>query len=547
MPALWRTSIRRTQTLIIMLTSGLALLLACAVFVTYDTLSLRDAMIARMTILADVVGANCAAAIDFDDQKGAREILAALRAEDDIRAACVYTRDGHVFATYSRMDASPLAPADVVDVQDVPQVRGESQEFSQSEFRLYRSIQQKGQQVGTIFVGVDLKDLATRLRRYIGIAGFVLLAAMLAALALSSRLQRFVSVPILRLASLARSVAVERNYSVRAIKESDDELGQLVDGFNEMLEQIQSRDTALENARVDREKSAAERIQEVEAIHRQLVDASRRSGMAEIASNVLHNVGNVLNSVNISAGLIAERIKKSRVSSLGRVVAILGEHAGDLGTFMTNDSAGRLVPDHLARLSDHLLADQEIVVQEVDSLRRNVQHIKEIVAMQQTYATVGGVKEVVGIVDLVEDSMHMNEVSLSRHGVEVIREFEDVPQLNVEKHKVLQILVNLVRNAKHACDDSGRSDKRVTVRVTNGNGRVRISVIDNGVGILPENLTRIFNHGFTTRKGGHGFGLHSGALAAAEMGGSLTAWSDGPGRGAAFTLELPGPQADVAA
>ena len=113
------------------------------------------------------------------------------------------------------------------------------------------------------------------------------------------------------------------------------------------------------------------------------------------------------------------------------------------------------------------------------------------------------------------------------------------PPLNVEKHKILQILVNLLRNAKYACDDSGRADRRLTVRVANGAARVKISVMDNGVGIPPENLTRIFNHGFTTRKGGHGFGLHSGALAAKEMGGSLTVHSDGHGQGAVFTLELP--------
>jgi signal transduction histidine kinase len=132
----------------------------------------------------------------------------------------------------------------------------------------------------------------------------------------------------------------------------------------------------------------------------------------------------------------------------------------------------------------------------------------------------------------------MNEVALSRHGVEVVREFGDVPPINVEKHKILQILVNLLRNAKYACDESGRVDKRLTVRLANSDGRIRISVIDNGVGIPTENLTRIFNHGFTTRKNGHGFGLHSGALAAREMGGSLTVQSAGPGQGAVFTLEL---------
>ena len=280
---------------------------------------------------------------------------------------------------------------------------------------------------------------------------------------------------------------------------------------------------------------------EIEHVHRQLLDTSRRAGMAEIATNVLHNVGNVLNSVNVTTNLLAQRVRKSKVSSFPRVVAMLQEHAHDLGTFITSDAKGKLVPDYLAKLSENLLAEQEATIGELNSLRGNVEHINEIVAMQQNYARVGGVKEIINVVNLVEDSLRMNESALSRHRVEVVREFENVPPLNVDKHKILQILMNLVRNAKQACQESERADKRLTVRVANGEGRIKISVIDNGVGILPENLTRIFNHGFTTRKDGHGFGLHSGALAAKEMGGSLNVRSDGPGRGAAFTLELPCP------
>jgi signal transduction histidine kinase len=142
-------------------------------------------------------------------------------------------------------------------------------------------------------------------------------------------------------------------------------------------------------------------------------------------------------------------------------------------------------------------------------------------------------------VALVEDCLRLNAGALSRHQIEVIRDFDGDPSLNVDKHKVLQILVNLVRNAKHACEDSGESHRRITLRVRDADGRVRISVVDNGVGIAPENLTRIFNHGFTTRASGHGFGLHSGALAARELGGSLTVRSEGVGRGATFTLDLP--------
>ncbi len=149
--------------------------------------------------------------------------------------------------------------------------------------------------------------------------------------------------------------------------------------------------------------------------------------------------------------------------------------------------------------------------------------------------------ETVNVTDLIEDAFRMNLGALERHDVEIIREYDvkHVPEVTVEKHKVLQILVNLIRNSKCACSESGQPEKRLIIRVTNGDDRVRISCADNGVGIPGENLTRIFSHGFTTRKDGHGFGLHSAALAAQEMGGTLQAHSAGPGLGATFTLELP--------
>jgi signal transduction histidine kinase len=159
--------------------------------------------------------------------------------------------------------------------------------------------------------------------------------------------------------------------------------------------------------------------------------------------------------------------------------------------------------------------------------------------MQQSYAKLCGVTETVAVAALVEDGLRMNAGALARHGITLRREIAEVPPITIDKHKVLQILVNLVRNAKYACDESGRSDKTMTIRVEGDEERVRISVADNGIGIRAENMSRLFTHGFTTRASGHGFGLHSGALTARELGGSLTACSDGPGCGATFTLELP--------
>ena len=279
---------------------------------------------------------------------------------------------------------------------------------------------------------------------------------------------------------------------------------------------------------------------ELERTHKQLLDASRFAGMAEVASNVLHNVGNVLTSVNVSANLVSECVRDAKVAGLGRAAAMLKEREQDLAAFLTTDERGRKLPAYLTQLAEHLQANQKLALKELAALRDNIEHIKETVAMQQSYAKLCGVSEIVAVNSLIEDSLRMNAAALARHGVSVNREIDaGVPPISVDKHKVLQILVNLIRNAKYACDDTERQDKQITIRVNVVERRVRIAVIDNGVGISSENMGRLFRHGFTTRKTGHGFGLHSGALAAKELGGSLTAHSDGLGRGASFTLELP--------
>jgi signal transduction histidine kinase len=274
-------------------------------------------------------------------------------------------------------------------------------------------------------------------------------------------------------------------------------------------------------------------------VHQRLLETSRLAGMAEVATNVLHNVGNVLNSVNVSASLVLDNTKRSKIPFLGKVVTLLNEHAADLGGFITTDAKGRQLPGYLGRLAEQLTRDQQNTLQELELLRQNIEHIKDIVAMQQSYAKISGVTETVEVPDLVEDAVRMNLGALARHEVELIREYGGVPPITVEKHKVLQILVNLIRNAKYACDDSGQKGKQLRLQIAGTDGGVRISVVDNGIGIPPKNQTRIFSHGFTTRKGGHGFGLHSGALAAKELGGSLTVHSDGAGQGATFTLKLP--------
>jgi PAS domain S-box-containing protein len=279
--------------------------------------------------------------------------------------------------------------------------------------------------------------------------------------------------------------------------------------------------------------------QELAATYKRLMEASRMAGMAEVATGVLHNVGNVLNSVNVSATVLADGLRQSRLSSLFRLTTMLHEHASNIGAFLSEDPKGQRVLPYLDTLADHLGAEQQRFVAEVESLRDNVEHIKEIVARQQSYARLGGLLEKLSPTELVEDALQMNALSLHRHGVEVVREFAPAAHVIAERHKVLQILINVVQNAKQAVCAAEAEQRRICVRIAQQDHKVRFEIADNGVGIPPENLSRIFEHGFTTRDGGHGFGLHSSANAAREMRGSLSVRSDGPGKGAVFTLELP--------
>ena len=286
------------------------------------------------------------------------------------------------------------------------------------------------------------------------------------------------------------------------------------------------------------QKDAAEELQQ---LNRKFFETSRLAGMAEVATGVLHNVGNVLNSVSVSATVVSDRLKQSRVINLRRATAMLREKNGHLAEFLTNDPKGKLLPEYLGTVAEQLATEQAEMLGEVTSLNQNIEHIKEIVALQQSYATVSGAFEHLTPIELVEDALRMNSAAFERHRVELIRDYATaLPLVNVDRHKVLQILINLVRNAKYALDAGNHTDKRLVVRVERASdGMVAIHVRDNGVGIAPENLSRIFNHGFTTKKEGHGFGLHSGANAAKEMHGRLSASSDGPDQGATFTLELP--------
>ncbi|MFG0756028.1 DAHL domain-containing protein [Pseudomonas sp. TYF_14] len=304
--------------------------------------------------------------------------------------------------------------------------------------------------------------------------------------------------------------------------------------------EVRRVNNALQSANDVLEQRVEERTLALRNAQSELFNAARQAGMAEIATNVLHNVGNVLNSVNTSSDLIARTLRSSKTQGLGKAMQLFREHATDIGRFLDEDPRGRLLPGYLNQLTEAIADEQKEMAIELERMNKSIDHIKEVVATQQSYAGAKNVPEPLSVNDLVEDALRMNAGALTRHQVRVVRDFADLPLVMGDRHRLLLILINLISNAKYAMSGPG-SDPRTMIlrtRIVEG-GLLEMSVLDEGEGIAPENLQKIFAHGFTTRKDGHGFGLHSCALAAIEMNGHLTAHSDGPGLGAVFTLRIP--------
>jgi C4-dicarboxylate-specific signal transduction histidine kinase len=297
---------------------------------------------------------------------------------------------------------------------------------------------------------------------------------------------------------------------------------------------------ALHGANENLEQRVQERTHELRRTQSELVAAARQAGKAEIATNVLHNVGNVLNSVNVSAALVTANVRASKVQGLSRAVLLMSEHTNDLAAFVTTDPKGKLLPGYLSQLADVLVTEQRGLLEELMAMTKSVDHIKEIIAIQQAHAGASTVVELVRIDELVEDALRLNAGSLTSGEGGVVRAFAPVPAMALDKGRILQILVNLVGNARQAMAAVPDREPRLTLSVAVVEDRtLRIGVADNGIGIAPDNLARVFAHGYTTKKDGHGFGLHSAVVAAREMGGTLAVHSDGLGAGAAFTLEVP--------
>ncbi|MDB5751274.1 MAG: ATP-binding region, ATPase domain protein [Ramlibacter sp.] len=399
-----------------------------------------------------------------------------------------------------------------------------------------------GEYMGDLLVVDDVTDLVAGRRQ--GVATVVLLSLavggslMLLFHSLLGRVQRDVTERTARLDEASLRLASEQHERHRAEQKlaAEQERNQLLEARGLMVEELAAANRTWRAALRENEEITA-RLRETQG---QLVTAARGAGRAEIATNVLHNVGNVLNSVNVSASVIGGTLRKSRLPGLPRALALLQEHPDDLGDFLARDPKGKQVPGYLRAMAKALAGEQKVMGEELDRLVKSIDHIKDIVSTQQTHAGGNHVAEPVQPAELAEDALRMQGSALARHQVAVVRQFEPMPALPLDRSRVLQILVNLISNAKAAMSTAAATGRQLTLKIERpAADRLRFVVRDEGEGIAPENLARMFVPGFTTRSDGHGFGLASSALAASELGGALSGESAGVGHGATFTLELP--------
>ena len=341
-------------------------------------------------------------------------------------------------------------------------------------------------------------------------AGFLMLLVLLRVL------QLLVLAPIGRLTDHAVRVGRTDDTTSRLGLEREDEIGTLSEEFDSMLGKLATSRSAL-------------------------VDSARAAGMSEIATGILHNVGNVLNSVGVAGTLVERKLRSSPVQKLAAVVALLEQNSEDLASFVREDARGKQLVPAMKALLGALERDRAESLEEVDTLNSGLEHIRDLIASQQAFAKRSEVKEVLSLASVVDEAIAICQRAGDQNSsVQVERTFEKIPGFPIDRHKVLEILVNLLRNAYQATAEQQADGPVIHVKVSlHGEDTARVEVRDNGVGIPAEILDKIFNHGFTTKRNGHGFGLHSAANSATEMGARLHAESNGVGKGASFVLDLP--------
>ncbi len=410
----------------------------------------------------------------------------------------------------------------------------------------------------TMMVGFPIdyvdKDVKKYLSQEISVAWFILIITSLVTYIVA----RGISIPIINLSKKMLLVA-EKELSLNVNKENitiskieRDNSGFLLNssGMNEsqllgkcfdcLLDAVRKSNHQLKTYADDLEITVNERTKELRETHQKMIDLAHQEGMAQIARNVIHDVGNVLNSVNASASVLQEQIRCSKISGISRLNSLLKEK-DDLDSFFLSEK-GKTIPHYISVLDESLTSERKKMAEDIQSLLENIRHIADVINMQHAHTKGSGLVEKVDISDLMEKSLRIHLKPLEEMNVKIKRDYDDLYLVCLEKNKFLQIIINLIGNAKDALQAKKGKDKILVIRVKKEKidpPKIKIEIEDNGVGIEEKSLSQIFQHGYTTRKNGQGFGLHSSANLAQEMSGTLSAQSKGKDKGAIFTLTLP--------
>lgn len=288
---------------------------------------------------------------------------------------------------------------------------------------------------------------------------------------------------------------------------------------------------------ISKQKKAEEKLEET---NKKLIETARLAGMTDVAISVLHNVGNTLNSANVSVDMILETLSHSGLDRLSKITSMLENHRDNLCSFLTSDPKGMLIPQYLIALNQKLQEENNNISTEVSNLSKNIQHIRSIIESQQSISKTKGNIEKIYLPDLIDDALRISGSNITNNGIEFSKNFKDVGHIESDKTKIMQIIINFFRNARESIDANPIiKNKKINLTIQKNKNNLDISVEDNGNGISPDALEQIFNFGFTTKEKGHGFGLHSSILAAKELGGDIRAESEGEGMGAKFILTIP--------
>jgi signal transduction histidine kinase len=345
------------------------------------------------------------------------------------------------------------------------------------------------------------------------------------------RTQAFaITEPLKMLTESAETIA-KGNYTAPISISSDDEVGALAGSFETMRTTIEHYTTSLE-------LMVVERTAQLEAAQKELVEKAHKAGMADIATGTLHNVGNILNSVKTSAAMIDEIIRESPLTSYKKANTLLRANLEKIDTFFTQNPKGPKLLQYYLKLEDAFTNENNEIVRHLRRLLKKIDTIAEVILAQQSYAGAGALSEEYDLAAVVDDAVSMQATSLDSQGIRVEKQFNNVPRVLLQQTKLVHVLINLINNAKDAMADVPVDQRRITIAIDSDEEAAFIRVRDSGVGIPPESLQKIFSHGYTTKKNGHGFGLHSSANYMTEMHGELRAESEGVGKGAVFVVKL---------